>query len=185
MRWFLLVMVLLFGAMGYIAAPFISAGMNMQERPSVALRSDGGQSKAGVRRLLRRYPVAKLKSGEISEVSLTVRELEDVLRSAASFASKQGRIGSEVKVVDGKVHLNMSVPMKGKFVNVRAEMVADEDGQLHANFLQVGDEQWPGWMADLFIQQGLQKTSGRSGMQLDRARVEGNKLHFSVSPLGG
>ncbi len=185
MRWFLLVMVVMFGAMGYVAAPFISAGMNMQEQPTVALRSDGGKSKAGVRRLLKRYPIAKLKSGEISEIELTSHELEDVLRSAARFVSKQGRIGSEIKVVGNKVHLNMSVPMKGKFVNVRAEMMADEEGQLHADFLQVGDEMWPGWMADLFIQQGLQKASGRSGMSLDRARVEGKKLHFAVSPLGG
>jgi len=183
MRWFLLVMVLLFGTMGYVAAPFISAGLNMQEQPTVALRSDGGSAKVGVRRLLQRYPVAKLKSGDISEVSLTVKELENVLRTAASFASRQSRIGSEVKLLGEKVSVKMSLPMQGKFINLHAEMSVDEQGQLQTDFLQVGDDQWPAWMADMFLQQGLQKASGRSGMQLDRARVAGEKLHFSVSPL--
>jgi len=183
MRWLLLIVALLLGLMIYIAKPFVSAGLNMQEQPTVALRSDGGSAKVGVRRLLQRYPVAKLKSGDISEVSLTVKELENVLRTAASFASQQSRIGSEVKLLGEKVSVKMSLPMQGQFINLHAEMSVDEQGQLQTDFLQVGDDQWPTWMADLFLQQGLQKASGRSGMQLDRARVAGKKLHFSVSPL--
>jgi len=185
MRWLLLIVVLLLGLMLYIAKPFVSAGLNMQERPTVSLRSDGGSSKAGVRRLLKRYPAAKLKSGEISDISLTIPELENVLRTAASFASRQSRIGSEVKLLGEKVSVKMSLPMQGKFVNLHAEMSVNEDGQLQTDFLQVGDDLWPSWMADLFLQQGLQKAGGRSGMQLDRARVGGEKLHFAVSPLGG
>ncbi|MDQ7015760.1 MAG: hypothetical protein Q9N68_05210 [Gammaproteobacteria bacterium] len=183
MRWFLLITLLLLALLVYLLTPFISAGMNMQEQPTVSLRADGGSAKAGVRRLLQRYPAEKLKSGEISDVSLTVKELENVLRTAAIFASKQSRIGSEVTLLGEKVLVKMSVPMQGEFVNLRAEMSADEEGQLRTDFLQVGDDEWPTWMADMFLQQGLQKASGRSGMQLDRARVEGKKLHFAVSPL--